>query len=150
MMQIDFVAHDDLPYNTGNTGDIYQPIKEAGRFVATQRTEGVSTSELIARVVRDYDTYIERNLARGYTAKELNVSFVKVMSNMMGHLSMLFVLQDQEVKMKRRLSTLKANTISGFMSLFGRDGRIVRRDVCLLLLLFGNFRASFFMIRRRR
>lgn len=77
-VQIDFVAHDDLPYASANQDDIYKGIKEAGMFVPTQRTEGISTSDLIARIVRNYDEYIRRNLARGYSRKELNVSFVKV------------------------------------------------------------------------
>ena len=67
-----------MPYKSAGADDIYKEVKELGKFVATQRTEGISTSDLIARVVKDYDMYVRRNLARGYTAKELNVSFIKV------------------------------------------------------------------------
>jgi choline-phosphate cytidylyltransferase len=56
--QIDYVAHDDLPYagagSSASMTDIYQFAKEQGRFLPTQRTEGVSTSELLARIVEQY------------------------------------------------------------------------------------------------
>ena len=47
--QIDYVAHDDLPYASGDIADIYEPIKKLGKFLPTMRTEGVSSSDIITR-----------------------------------------------------------------------------------------------------
>lgn len=74
---IDYCAHDDLPYVADGIDDIYKPMKEAGMFIATQRTEGISTSDLITKIIRDYDKYLMRNFARGATRQELNVSWLK-------------------------------------------------------------------------
>ncbi|CAG8653871.1 19051_t:CDS:2 [Gigaspora margarita] len=75
---IDYVAHDDLPYASGDTDDVYAFVKEQGRFLPTQRTDGISTSDIITRIVRDYDQYVRRNLERGVSPKELNIGFLKV------------------------------------------------------------------------
>jgi hypothetical protein len=76
--QIDYVAHDAEPYHSTESGDVYAFAKAQGRFLPTQRTSGISTSDLITRIVRDYDAYLRRNLERGVSAKELNISFLKV------------------------------------------------------------------------
>lgn len=76
--QIDYVAHDAEPYQSSESGDVYSFVKAQGKFLPTQRTGGISTSDLITRIVRDYDAYLRRNLERGVSAKELNISFLKV------------------------------------------------------------------------
>ena len=76
--KIDYVAHDDLPYASSDSDDIYKPIKEQGKFLTTQRTEGISTSDIITKIIRDYDKYLMRNFSRGATRKELNVSWLKM------------------------------------------------------------------------
>jgi choline-phosphate cytidylyltransferase len=75
--KIDYVAHDDIPYGADEGEDIYRPIKEAGKFLVTQRTEGVSTTGIITKIVRDYEKYIARQLNRGTSRQELNVSWLK-------------------------------------------------------------------------
>ena len=49
--KIDYVAHDDLPYGADEGDDIYAPIKKEGKFLVTQRTEGVSTTGIITKYV---------------------------------------------------------------------------------------------------
>jgi choline-phosphate cytidylyltransferase len=74
---LDYVAHDDLPYGADEGDDIYEPIKAAGKFLVTQRTEGVSTTGIITRIVRDYEKYLARQFKRGTSRQELNVSWLK-------------------------------------------------------------------------
>ncbi|KAI8393693.1 uncharacterized protein BYT42DRAFT_551922 [Radiomyces spectabilis] len=75
--QIDYVAHDAEPYKSAESGDVYSFVKAQGKFLPTQRTDGVSTSDLITRIVRNYNVYLRRNLERGVSAEELNISYFK-------------------------------------------------------------------------
>ncbi|CAI0374452.1 unnamed protein product, partial [Linum tenue] len=62
---------------SGAGNDVYEFVKKVGRFKETKRTDGISTSDIIMRILKDYNQYVMRNLDRGYTRKELGVSYVK-------------------------------------------------------------------------
>merc|ERR1712227_286315 len=115
---IDFVAHDDATYTIGSEADdVYAFVKKRGMLVATQRTEGVSTSDIVCRIVKDYDTYVRRNLARGYSRQDLNVSFLKgrkyKLQNKVAEIS-------SEVHEKmNKIEEQSKEMIGSFLSMFG-------------------------------
>lgn len=133
--KIDFVAHDDIPYGSAGSDDVYAHIKQMGMFLPTQRTEGVSTSDLVARIVKDYDLYVRRNLARGYTAKELNVSFINekkfLFQNKVDEIKDKVdefkdkVKERKEEFVNKVLDARHSNVlIASFLDLFGPEGRL--------------------------
>ncbi|KAI4493510.1 hypothetical protein M0804_001686 [Polistes exclamans] len=131
--KIDFVAHDDIPYMTDDISDVYATLKAKGMFVATQRTEGVSTSDIVARIVKDYDIYVRRNLARGYSAKELNVSFLNEkkfrLQNKFDDLKdkgkrVMENIGEKRMDMISKWEEKSRDFIDAFLLLFGREGRL--------------------------
>ncbi|RUP43368.1 hypothetical protein BC936DRAFT_137284 [Jimgerdemannia flammicorona] len=108
--QVDYVAHDDIPYASTESNDVYAFVKAQGRFLPTRRTDGVSTSDLITRIVRDYDAYLRRNLERGVSAKELNISFLK----------------EQEIKVQKSVSELRDSIKQTWEFWEGRNQELVR------------------------
>lgn len=128
--KIDFIAHDDIPYGTDDCNDIYGIWKAKGMFVVTERTEGVSTSDIVARIVRDYDIYVRRNLARGYSAKDLNISY----------------LSEKKIKLQNKMTELKDK---GRRVIDSIEGRLIskwedksREFIENFLLLFGRERLT--------
>lgn len=77
--RIDFVAHDDIPYpaSADVDGDIYGWLKKEGKFVATKRADGISTTDLIVRILQNYEDYLWRSLSRGVKPEELNIGNLK-------------------------------------------------------------------------
>ncbi|PAV15809.1 choline-phosphate cytidylyltransferase [Pyrrhoderma noxium] len=63
--EIDYVAHDEDPYAASGHDDVYSFVKAQGKFLPTRRTPGVSTSELLERIVsgyrkREFDAKLEK------------------------------------------------------------------------------------------
>ncbi|KAF9649691.1 hypothetical protein BDM02DRAFT_1762149 [Thelephora ganbajun] len=52
--KIDYVAHDEGPYAAAGHNDVYGPVKRQGRFLPTRRTPGISTTDLVSRMVSQY------------------------------------------------------------------------------------------------
>ena len=108
--KIDYVAHDDEPYGASEGDDIYAPIKKEGKFLVTERTEGVSTTGIITKIVRDYEKYIARQLKRGTSRQELNVSWLK----------------KNELDVKRHVAELRDSIRTNWTQAGGEIGRDLR------------------------
>ncbi len=52
-MNIDYVCHDDIPYVTAGIEDAYAECKRLGKFKATKRTEGISTTDVVAKILKN-------------------------------------------------------------------------------------------------
>jgi choline-phosphate cytidylyltransferase len=109
--KIDYVAHDDLPYGADEGDDIYSSIKAQGKFLVTQRTEGLSTTGIITKIVRDYEKYISRQLKRGTPRQELNVSWLK----------------KNELDVKRAMADLRSNIKSNWTTTGQELGKELRQ-----------------------
>lgn len=73
------MAHDDAPYPSATGEDAYGHLKKAGMFKATQRTQGISTSDVILRIIKEYDMYVARLRDRGFKSSEIGISQSKMM-----------------------------------------------------------------------
>jgi choline-phosphate cytidylyltransferase len=111
---IHYVAHDDLPYNSAGSTDIYYDVKRLGMFRATQRTEGISTSDIIMRIIKDYDLYVERSFQRGYNRKDLGVSATKAfrikLRQKIQKFKEQFLMADEAPSPLKRRSTIQTMT----------------------------------------
>lgn len=97
--RIDYVAHDAEPYSVvqrnkekkkddrkrkknsspteAESGDIYAWLKSSNKFRATVRTQGVSTTDIIVRILQNYEDYVDRSLSRGVPPKDMNIGYTK-------------------------------------------------------------------------
>jgi len=75
--KIDYVVHGEDPVLDADGNDLYQFVKDTGSYKTIKRTEGISTTDLILRIIKDYDMYVKRNLKRGISAEDMNVPFLK-------------------------------------------------------------------------
>lgn len=126
--KIDLIAHDDLPYGTKEgTLDVYAHIKERGMFLATERTDGISTSDIICRIVKDYDVYVRRNLQRGYSAHDLNVGFFKEKKILIQNV--VNKVQQESKEFMNKWEEKSRDFIHNFIDHFGNSTNMVKDRV---------------------
>ncbi|CAJ0645878.1 8341_t:CDS:2, partial [Entrophospora sp. SA101] len=125
---IHYVAHDAEPYPSGDCDDIYGFIKSQGKFLPVTRTEGISTSDLITRIIKDYDEFLERNLERGISPRDLGLGYLreylmkKSISKVTSNIHQNWHGTKEELK--NDLAELKNDLAQVFASMFNGEGVI--------------------------
>lgn len=61
-LQIDFVAHDDIPYSSAGSDDVYKHIKEAGKLICilTLWSLGGSDRDSTTSLLSEQNLYTEK------------------------------------------------------------------------------------------
>lgn len=72
--QIDYHAHKP------NEKQELREIQQLGKLFETQRTEGVSTSEVIKRIIKKREAFLEQLLKEGYSRDDLNLSLLSYLA----------------------------------------------------------------------
>ncbi|XP_058197841.1 choline-phosphate cytidylyltransferase 1-like isoform X2 [Rhododendron vialii] len=130
---------------SGAGKDVYEFVKALGKFKETKRTEGISTSDIIMRIVKDYNQYVLRNLDRGYSRKELGVSYVKEKRLRVnrGLKKLREKVQKHQEKVEEKIETVKRQRniwvenadrlVAGFLEMFEESchkmGTVIRDQI---------------------
>lgn len=61
----------------GEVDDAYGLCKKLGRFKATQRTQGISTTDLVTKILKNKEIYYVRNIRRGTSREKLGISRIR-------------------------------------------------------------------------
>lgn len=71
--RIDYVAHDDVSYI-----GIYDKLKKQGKFLTLQRTKGISTTEIITRILKNYNVLLIKVFKQTKIFEKLREIFIKI------------------------------------------------------------------------
>jgi len=74
---IDYIAHGEDISVDEDGNDAYAWQKRGGLYRVIKRTQGISTSDIILKILRNKDDYVQRNLKRGYTPTDLNLGYLE-------------------------------------------------------------------------